>query len=138
MAPKTKFNWHSRINFLSIDGLPNMLRAQSKLLFCAWLIVLLGSTAGTLYLIANAVKIYAQNPVSSTQRYLTEEQSVWPTIVLCNMNPFTSSFAIDLLRQANVTMPTSSDNVTSETYWRMYLQIEDYLQKTRGYRLTLD
>ena len=112
-----------QIKFINVDGLPNMCRAKHALFFLMWLAVLVASTAATLYLIASAVSDFLRHDVSSTVRYLTEERSVLPTVTLCNINPFTTEYAIDLLRQANVTMPSSEETVD---FWQMFLQVEDH------------
>ena len=124
-----------KISFFNVDGLANIVRANNVIAFILWLIIFVASISATLYLIVSAVSDFLRYDVSSTVRYLTEERTVLPTVTFCNINPFTTEYAINLLGQANVTMPHESETVD---YWAMYLQVEDYLRKTRGYALTLD
>ena len=123
------------LSYINFDGFLNILRANNVISFISWLIIFVASISATLYLIVSAVSDFLRYDISSTVRYLTEERSVLPTVTLCNINPFTTEYAIDLLRQANVTFPRKDEIVD---YWAMYLQVEDYMRQTRGYALTLE
>ena len=124
-----------KLSSLNLDGLQNIFRTNNSIAFISWLIIFFASVAVTLYLIVSAVSDFLRYDVSSTVRYLTEESSVLPTVTLCNINPFTTEYAITLLRQANVTFPRKDEIVD---YWTMYLQVEDYMRETRGFALTLE
>ena len=130
-----KMNLLGKLYFVNIDGLARMLRSKNPFAFIIWLIMFVSSVAVTLFLIVSAVSGFLRYDVSSTVRYLTEERSLFPTVTLCNINPFTTKYAINLLLQANVTMPNEGETVD---YWAMYLQVEDYMRETRGYALTLE
>ena len=88
---------------LKIDGLANIFRTKYPLASFSWLVVFLFSAAFTTYLIILSINLYYERQVTSTVRYLTEKQSVMPTITICNINPFTTKFAVDLLKKANLT-----------------------------------
>ena len=65
---------------------------------------------------------------------MIEKQSVLPTITICNINPFKTKFAVDLLNEANLTW-TEEEQVD---YSIVYLKLQAYLNRTRGYTLTPD
>ena len=123
----------NKTKHLRIDGLANIFHTQYALGSFIWLIVFITSAFFNTYLIVKSFNQYNQHRVTTTVRYLTEKQSVLPTITICNINPFTSSFAQNLLRKANLKTKNGGEQVD---YWRMYLKLEAYMNRTRGYLLT--
>ena len=126
--------------FLKVDALPNVLKRASPLFACMWLVVFALSACACTFLIVNAVAQFNERAVTTTIRYLSEPESVVPTLTLCNTNPFTSDFALDLLAQvaANSGEDTTGggDEQQPVDYWQQYLLIEEYMNATRGYYLT--
>ena len=64
---------------------------------------------------------------------MNEQKAVLPTLTFCNLDPFTSIFAINLLAEAQLNKTIDDNPVDS---WKIYLQLEDYLNVTRGHYLT--
>jgi hypothetical protein len=68
-----------------------------------WLLVLIGCACICVLLVVKSVKEYLQYDVTTHIRVFSEQRSEFPVITICSDNPFTSSFADDLFRQANLT-----------------------------------
>ena len=98
-----------------------------------WLLLFIFSAAFTVYLIILSINQYYERRVTSTVRYLTEKQSVLPTITICNINPFTSDLAVNLLDEANLKWNDEEE----VDYMTIYLELQAYLNRTRGYTLTM-
>ncbi len=96
--------------------------------------ILLGSICCTLLLVVNMLKQYNEHRVLSTTRYQRENPANLPTISVCPVNPFNTEFALDLLNAANVSISDEED--MNDAYWRIFMQLEDYLNETRGYGMT--
>ena len=123
---------------LRIDALPNIFKASHGAGSLFWLLILLASCASCAYMIASALEqFYAYKPTTSI-RHLNEPLATLPTVTLCNVNPFTTVFAIGLLRLSRATQLNTTTESPSAYYWLQYLHIEDYLNQTRGYTLTHD
>ena len=58
-----------------------------------WLMILLGSTGATFYLIAKSIMDYSKYEVTSQIQVVNEIPADFPTITLCDNNPFASKFA---------------------------------------------
>ena len=120
---------------LKIDGLTNIVSTRYILASFILLIVLLSSATISIYLIIGSFNQYYEHRVTSTIRYVPEESSVLPTITFCNINPFATDVALYWLEEANVTMPVGDEEAD---FWKMYLELEDYVNRTRGFPLTID
>ena len=120
---------------LKIDGLVNIFNSNYIVVSSIWLIIFLLSTIIITYLIIESFNQYYEYRVTSTVRYVTEESSVLPTITFCNINPFATKYSLDLLIKANVTLPAKDEEAD---FWKMYLELEDYFNQTRGYPLTIE
>ena len=97
------------------------------------MIVFILSAIISIYLIIESFNQYYEHIVTSTVRYVTEDSYVLPTITICNINPFTTEYALYLLQEANITMPADDEEAD---FWKMFLELEDYLNRTRGFPLT--
>ena len=118
---------------VKVDGLSKIVRAPNIALHAFWFVFFFASCFSCFYLMVVAGFQYAKFQVVTTIRYQSENHIFMPTISLCNLNPFTSDFALSLLQQANVTRPGENEQVDN---WRQYLEIQDYLNSTRGFLLT--
>ena len=121
------------IRLLKIDALPNVFTSQYAITVVTWLLVFVLSCAACIFLAVSAVLQYSEYKVISTVRFVTEQEAVVPTLSFCNINPFTSIYALNLLKMANVSR-TSGDG----DYWQQYLKLEAYMKSSRGYYLTDD
>ena len=103
----------SELQLLKVDGLPNIIRSKYKILSIAWTIVLLFSASTCVWLILKTFQQYNAHDVTTSIRRIHEEPAVFPTIALCNMNPFNTDYAASLFTQYNVTFDPRSDTFTS-------------------------
>ena len=121
------------ISLLKIDAFANIFVSRYLFSMFIWLLVFLTSCAACTYLIASSVREYKESKVTSTIRYINEQKAVLPTLTFCNLDPFTTVFALNLLAKANLSNIIDENPVD---YWRLYLHLEDFLNTTRGYFLT--
>ena len=119
---------------LNTDAVPNIVRAKNNFLKFLWLLLFVTS-CGCIYLILSAVLQFKEYKVITTVRYMSETVPTTPTMMHCSVVPFTSDFALDLLIKANVSQTYANGEPID--YWRQYLEIEDYMMRTRGSYLTL-
>ena len=125
------------IRLLKIDALSNVFTSRYAITVVTWLVVFLLSCGACIFLVVSALLQFTEYKVVTTKRYVTEQESVVPTLTFCNINPFTSVYALDLLKQANLSTTTSGDDEPVD-YWQQYLQLEAYMNSSRGYYLTDD
>ena len=109
---------------LKVDGIPNIIRSERRLVQCMWAAILVLSGCVCVYLIINSVHEYQHFEVISTHRLVLEEESTFPTITICNNNPFSTDFAVQLIKQANLSFSTNPR--------RLVLQLESYFLNTTG------
>ena len=127
----------AQVQLLKVDAVPNAVRSRHTLVCLAWLSVFVVSCGACAFLVAHAIRQYLASEVTTTIRYVTESQSVMPTLTLCNLNPFTSDFALSLLSAANLSQSdANADAAQPVHYWRQFMLIQSYLNATRGYTLT--
>ena len=117
------------IKELKLEGLPNIFRARHIVVSFFWLCLFVACGIVCIILVKATVDEYTKYHVTTTVRYLSEQQSVFPTVSFCNLNPFTTQYAVDLLSQAGI--PTPMENQTVD-YWSWYLTVNDYMFKTHG------
>ena len=77
----------------SIHAIPNILRNESYLIKIIWIIFLLGSTGYCAYLVYQSVMNYLSFDVVSLNRIYPKKEVQFPTVTICNVNPFTTSFS---------------------------------------------
>ena len=122
------------IRLLKIDALPNVFTSQYTITVVTWFLVFALSCAACIFLVVSAVLQYAEYKVITTVRYVTEQETVVPTLTFCNINPFSSDYSLNLLKMANVS--TTSGDGEPVDYWQQYLQLEEYMNSSRGYYMT--
>ena len=132
-----KISWEkflAEVSLLKIDGLPNSLRANSVIISVFWFLIFFGSSAYTVILIVRSINHYFDYKVTSTIRYITEQEAALPTLTLCDVDPFTSDSAKTLLDQTHL----SEEEKANMTYFEMFLHIDANKTSERGYPLTLE
>ncbi len=77
----------------SIHAIPNIVRNESYLIKIIWIIFLLGSTGYCAYLVYQSVMNYLSFDVVSLNRIYPKKEVQFPTVTICNVNPFTTSFS---------------------------------------------
>ena len=102
-------------------AIPNICRSQYKLLKIMWLIFFLLSAGYCSYLIALSVQNYFSYPVTTTVQIINDPSVVFPTISICNLNPFItnnstiSSKYASILDAAKIKFDQSPDLYQSAT-----------------------
>ena len=111
-----------KASYLDIDGVPNIVRSKSVYVKIFWLCILVASTMVCVFLMAKTIDQYMRFEMTSTTRLIHEEQAIFPTVTICNANPITTSYGIELLKQAKIDM-TSDMLVT---------QLDSHFKGTTG------
>ena len=117
---------------IRIDGVPNILLHDLLLFKLVWLLILMGSSCFCVYLIIGNINSFLQFKIATTYRLQSELTSAFPTIYMCNMNPFTSAYAVHLLSDANLTLESGKYQFVN------ILQLEYYMKQTTGSYLTVE
>ena len=107
-----------------MDGLPNIVRSERRLVKFIWAVLLLLNCCVCIFLIIGTIREYLNYEVISTSRILQEEESIFPTITICNNNPFSTDYSVQLIKQANLSFSTNPR--------RLILQLESYFKITTG------
>ena len=127
----------THLHFVKIDAVSNIVRAHHVILSLLWTVLLIGSASGCIFLIVDTLHQYSSYRVSTTTRYLSEQESVFPTILVCNRNAFSTDFAITLLDSASIEYKGGPNALGSvKTNYNVYNELQGYLNRTRGYLLT--
>ena len=101
--PKWTLLLAEKMKYLKVDGLPNILRAPIILLKLTWLAILLTFVGVCAYLVVGSLKEYLKYEVTTKTRMLQEQQAIFPTFTICQVNPLSSDYATYLMNKANLT-----------------------------------
>jgi hypothetical protein len=109
----------------TIHGYPNIFRTENKLTKTMWILLLFFSTFLCSYMITKAVMDYLSYDVVTQIRVLSETPVEFPTVTICNSNPFTTEASYDLIKRVyfnktNQLHPTAH-NLTIEYLKLFYL-----------------
>jgi hypothetical protein len=95
--PKVKeefVDWSLNTNF---DGYSKMFKAKIYLIKFMWLFLFLAFTSATAWLISYNIIGYLDYEVTSLIEVKTERPTLFPSLTMCNSNPFPSSHAHSLM-----------------------------------------
>ena len=121
-------------------AIPNIFRSENIFLKIMWIIFFLLSSGVCLYLIVQSFQDFFSYPVTTTVQIINEPKVVFPTISICNINPFktgndnitkiyNSTLAnVDLNFVPNLKLLTSSRYIKNYTYYQSDEQ-KKYLYK---------
>lgn len=99
-------------------AIPNITRSPKLVVKLVWAFFLLASLGGCGFLMGLKIIEYFSFDVSTKIRELNEFPSVFPTISICNLNPFTSQYAIEFLRNVGA-QNNLSDIFDDELYYNL-------------------
>ena len=103
---------------MKIDGFSAIFSsATNNITRCLWVVVLFLSAISCLLLIVKSIQEYLHYEVTTRTRLLTEQHSVFPTITICNFNPYTTPYADALFSSANITNDVNNIWMLDK-YWR--------------------
>ena len=118
------------VEHLKIDGLPNAVRAHHIMLAAMWVLLLMVNATVCLWLIAQTCTQYSEHRVTTTTRYVTEQQSLFPSVTICNKNALTTSAALDLLATYNISIEGQTS--ANLTFKDLYDQLDENFFATHG------
>lgn len=108
---------------LTIHGIPNIARTTGRISTFMWVIITLISAGLSAYYIEEGILDYLGYGVTTQIRFISEQPAMFPTVTICNVNPFTTQYSVDFLNDAltNGGMvldgldPLSTDNLIYQT-----------------------
>ena len=103
------------LKLLKVDGIPNIVRSKNRLLQLIWLILLFVFVSICIMLIIDSVNAYLRFDVTTKSRLLRETRATFPTITICQVNPFSTDYATQLMKQANTTSMYALELYTKNT-----------------------
>ena len=92
---------HKRAQTVNMDALPNAFRAHYRTLAAVWIGLLCAAIGMCAYLIVESTLEYTAWHVVTTVKRESAAQPRLPIISICNIHPFTTTYAYDFIR--NVT-----------------------------------
>ena len=107
-----------------MDGVPNIIRSERRLVKFMWAVILILCSGVCIFLIIGSIREYQNYEVISTSRILQEEYSIFPTLTICNNNPLSTDYSVQLIKQAKL-------NFWTNQRW-LVLQLESYFKNTTG------
>ena len=116
-SPEDRTTVKDELKHVKIDGFSNIFRSRHINLKCIWVLVLILSAICCLVLIVKSVQEYLHYEVTTRTRLLAEQESVFPTITICNFNPYTTPYADALFSSANITNDVNNIWLLDK-YWR--------------------
>ena len=94
---------------MHVDGFSHIFSDSNVLCMkLVWICVVLASATSCLYLIVKTIEDYTRYEVTTQIRVLTAQEATFPTITICNYNPFTTPYADELFAAANITNDASN------------------------------
>ena len=131
-----------KLKLIKIDGLPNVFRSRYLVIQLFWIVILLISTSLCIRLITQSITEYFNYEVTSEYRLINEQQSIFPTVTICNFNQFTTAYAINLTSQLGLdsilSVATTDIDRLIHKYSSVYSAIEKHTKETKGRYMTDD
>ena len=117
---------------LKMDGVPNVVLSHSCFLAFIWTLLTLINGCLAAYFIYEAFIQYGEHKVATSIRTNHELVSVFPTVSICNMNPFSTDTAIQLIKDEQILFASELTNAyTYESFCQLQLNLIDH----HGYSL---
>ena len=85
------------ITVSTVHGLPNIVRSERNLTKTLWLIFTLISASLCFYLVVQSVFDYLNFDVTTKIRYINEVPAMFPSVTVCNSNPFVTEYSASYL-----------------------------------------
>ena len=80
-----------------IHGIPKIFKPNKIIIKLVWLLCLIGAFSSCLYSISSNINEYLGYDVTTSIKIITESKAEFPTITICNINPFTTNEGLDLI-----------------------------------------
>lgn len=89
----------------SCHGFPRALdNSGSKFLFILWIIFPICAAGGAIYFISSTVSSYLDYDVVTNINVYNENSALFPSVSICNQNPFVTDYAINYVENAVSTL----------------------------------
>ena len=108
-------NLTEEIKLIKVDGLPNIIRSKFVVIKCIWCVILTCSAGICAWLIVQSVQDYLKYEVTTKDRLFSEQEAIFPTITICQINPFSTDYAVSLFLEAGTTSINSLEWFTKNT-----------------------
>ena len=112
-------------------GIPNIARANSKKEILFWLFFFCISSAICIYTIIGAIISYFEFEVVTKIRVLSEVESEFPTITVCNQYVFTTNYSAKVLGEiltGEYFKSTNNTNAAAENMFQFYDQNKNWFE----------
>ena len=112
---------------LKMDAIPNAIRSPHICLSIVWFVLFICASGACVYLIFDTIQEYNKHDVVTSLEHVNDQSIAFR---FCNCFPLTSDYAIELMRNLSLL------NIGDST--KIFLKIQEYVNKTRGYYLTYE
>ena len=143
MANKFKYvlmtSWEE-MKTLKMDGISNAARSKYVTLVLFWLVAFGACCSFCVWLVVSTFEQYYAYRVTTTiRKYSEQTYVVFPTVTMCNMNPFSTAYAVQLLEETGqLDFVRYMSTGTLGEYAQVFANMQAHLNATRGYLLTSD
>ena len=110
---------------MGIDGLTNIVRSKYTSLKLIWLVIFVISAGACAVLVVQTIQEFFEFKVRTTIRYQTEDSTLYPSVLFCSANPFTTTASVAFLNQ------TGSVDYADTPYNNLML-LQKYMKTTTG------
>ena len=100
----------------TIHGYPNIFKSKQTLYKILWVVFMLASIMGCVLLINGCVNDYLDYRVVTKLRVVKEDIADFPTVTVCNSNPFTTETASNILNE--IKMDNFSNDLWNANYFK--------------------
>ena len=101
-------SWSDSVKLIRMDALPNIVRSKNWIAKVAWLVLFIASVSICLWLIIGSIREYLKFEVATATRRQQEQSSVFPTLNICLINPLTTNYSVNYMKQTNRTVLDAS------------------------------
>ena len=121
--------WKKRVIRSNLQGLSNIVRADSSLFQFVWFFFYIISSLVTVFLIGQSILKFMKCKVDANVRRNIVTQLDFPKITICNRNPLSSDYFLDLYNKVKVPL--------HKYQYYVLLPLESYMRNTSERYLTL-
>ena len=119
-------------------AIPNIIRSKEKGVKLMWLIFLIISTGFCSFLVIQGILDYFDHEVNSKTRTIYDEnETLFPTVTICNKNTFTTEYAYnflkDLIKEKNLTDVFDASQIKKLSFNTKTTQLFNLLYPALGF-----
>ena len=119
--------YKSDLKDIKVDGLPNIIRSRFLAIKIMWMVILVVSICTCVTLVIFTIQEFLKYQVLTTYRLVNEQQAIFPTIIVCNMNALNTPKAASLFLKANITDDAANLH-----------DLDMYVKQTTGSYMTME